>query len=779
MVEILNLWAGRWLEAVWKVSWQSGILIVVIFLITRIFRQRLTPTVRHLLWTLVIAKFFITPFFVSVPVTIPIKTKPAPAPIFQEIMPIALPAETQAISQPSPTITEVKTAPVPFPETPKPKVTLRLSFLLFSLWISGVIVFLLGITIHSFRLCRQLSSAEPLENKDILEMVNHGAKELKIRPPKLKTSEKFASPLVCGIFRPVLIIPRQILAKFQPKELEPIILHELAHIKRRDILINWLQILAQTFYFFNPLIWYVNRQIRLEREQACDDWALQTNKGERKDYADALLNVIELGFKSKNFALSIMGISEPFTLMSRRLKMIMDTGRKISTKISLKVLLSLVVVGLVIMPAYAITKKPVKGTLLALQENTSVGKDVDKEDSALVQMEVQMDKSSSIAFTVTREWEECLLTEVWVVQPEEKEPKHIKTYLGFADISLQPRNGELFVESTGIIRAHFGNKPYGGSGAPIVTEKFLFLKGDGSERTITSPFSFNLRNFGRSPDGKRILYNSPSNKEDAIELWVMKADGSNKRKLISESREYSAPEFAWADAIYALVKTKSAFWKINVETGSREKIFDLTEENAKLNQQEENDLREAASLIADGTGFYVNGEEARRKGEIADARNYYAKAIENFNKIVKECPEAKVSVQNLSDCVEKFSKLKEMTSEENAEEVCEYHMYFIMGLLKMFLRENESKYPDSLADLLNWSLQKEWQINEIKPTDTEKIKLMFHCIAKSGSNINYNYTKIPLDAPDGTPVIVCERHPGKIVMVVKDKRGFKVIKKDK
>jgi len=618
--------------------------------------------------------------------------------------------------------------------------------------------------------------------------------------------------------------------------------------------------------------------------------------------------------------------------------MVMDTGR-ISTRISLKALFTLAVVGLVVMPAYAVIKKPTKGNLLALQKNTSVVKDVTKKDSALV----QMDNPSNIAFTITREWEKYLLTEVWVVQSGEKEPKHIKTYLGFANVLWQPRNGQFLVNNDSILRAHFGDKPYGGAGNPIITGKSLFLKSDGSERAMTFPadfspiyselspegknivvcawrklpdssfeggvwvldlasgnlkkmfdgdiktlprwspdsksvlvadgksytnkyrlkiinvntgqitdtgvdgvgpdwssdgsriaysgdiiqggswyggipidgsiFTYNLKTGETkrltekavniydkdtkewklsgsllpkwSPDGKKILYNyqnfdktgSREYKQNITELWVMGVDGSNKKKLISEPVEYPVTEYTWADANYALAKTKSALWKINVETGAKEKILDLTEEKAKLNQQEENDLRKAVVLIGEGIEFYVNGEEARGKGKRADAQNYYAKAIENFNKISGECPEAKVSVQNLPDYVEKFRKLKDVTPEEDATEICENHMYFMMSLLEMFLREYDGKYPKNLAVLLNWSLQNPWQINEIRSTDTEKIKLMFHCIAEPGNDINYAYTRIPLDAPDGTPVIVCERHSGEVIMVVKGAGGFKVIKK--
>ncbi|MFA5394122.1 MAG: M56 family metallopeptidase [Candidatus Ratteibacteria bacterium] len=351
MVQTLNLWTIKWLETIWTVSWQSGILVVVVFLVTKVLKNRLTPTIRHILWTLVVAKLLITPF-VAIPITVRVNSPALPAPA---VLPITLPAVQESGSFSLPVNTQSNTlSPVS---------------LFFLFWLFGITAIFLLTTTRSVRLCRQVRSAEALENKDILEAVARGAKQLNLKPPSLKVSGEFTGPFVCGLLNPVLVVPRQVLTKFKSGELEHIILHELAHLKRRDVLTNWLQALAQTLYFFNPLVWYVNRQIRLEREQSCDDWALQVKKGERKEYADALLKIIELCPKPTGLALNVVGISEPFTSMRRRLEMVMDTGRRISTKVSLKTLLVLVVLGLIGMPAYGVTKKLVTtNTLLAAGE---------------------------------------------------------------------------------------------------------------------------------------------------------------------------------------------------------------------------------------------------------------------------------------------------------------------------------------------------------------------------------------------------------------------------
>ncbi len=377
MTELLRSCSGQWLDLMWKVTWQGGLFILVIFLITKVFR-RLSPTIKHLLWMLVIVKFLVMPF-VTVPITLPALPTIVYNPITELTAEKPAPRlESEITSDPSGTSPEEsiaelreKTPDMPMGSEVKPEslhtlsteevsltressrsgVTMPWPSMLFSFWLFGVVILVSGIIVRSLRLARYISMTNPLQDSTALKMVTEGAKQARIKPPPLKVSHKFKSPLACGIFHPTLIFPEHIIEKFSESELRAIINHELAHIKRLDIFTNWFQILVQVFYFFNPLIWYVNRQIRLEREQACDDWVLQTGKENRKTYVDALVKVVELCSKQRGFALGIVGVSEPFTLMARRLKMIMDTGRRISTRLSVSVIIGLVLIGLAGMPA--------------------------------------------------------------------------------------------------------------------------------------------------------------------------------------------------------------------------------------------------------------------------------------------------------------------------------------------------------------------------------------------------------------------------------------------
>lgn len=99
-------------------------------------------------------------------------------------------------------------------------------------------------------------------------------------------------PMVIGWLRPVILMPASAVAQLSPGQLEAIIAHELAHIRRHDYLVNALQNLAETLFFYHPGVWWISQQIRIEREHCCDDLAVEAC-GDRIAYARALATLEE------------------------------------------------------------------------------------------------------------------------------------------------------------------------------------------------------------------------------------------------------------------------------------------------------------------------------------------------------------------------------------------------------------------------------------------------------------------------------------------------------
>ena len=97
-------------------------------------------------------------------------------------------------------------------------------------------------------------------------------------------------PCVVGWIKPTVLIPVSAFTGLSVDDLEMIVAHELAHIRRHDVLVNYIQSAIETVLFFNPAVWWISRRIRVEREHCCDDIAAEVC-GNRLAYARALTNL--------------------------------------------------------------------------------------------------------------------------------------------------------------------------------------------------------------------------------------------------------------------------------------------------------------------------------------------------------------------------------------------------------------------------------------------------------------------------------------------------------
>jgi len=113
-------------------------------------------------------------------------------------------------------------------------------------------------------------------------------------------------PAVVGFLKPVILVPVGMLAQLPADQVESILLHELAHICRRDYLFNVVQHLVDTLFFFNPALLWVSSLLRTERENCCDDVAIRETRS-RRQLIEALLSFHEYQQKARGFALGFAG----------------------------------------------------------------------------------------------------------------------------------------------------------------------------------------------------------------------------------------------------------------------------------------------------------------------------------------------------------------------------------------------------------------------------------------------------------------------------------------
>jgi beta-lactamase regulating signal transducer with metallopeptidase domain len=132
-------------------------------------------------------------------------------------------------------------------------------------------------------------------------------------PVRLSVSRLAQAPSVIGWLRPVILMPAAALVGLDASALEAVLAHELAHIRRHDYLVNLLQAVVDTLLFYHPAVWWVSKQIRIERENCCDDVAAEAC-GDRVIYARALVNLEQSRAAHTSFALAANGGSLLFRI---------------------------------------------------------------------------------------------------------------------------------------------------------------------------------------------------------------------------------------------------------------------------------------------------------------------------------------------------------------------------------------------------------------------------------------------------------------------------------
>lgn len=160
---------------------------------------------------------------------------------------------------------------LPWPKSLHERVDPLLPWLIGS-WLTGVLLLsfrLWGGWIYTARLKERGTHLVPAKWQNSFLSLRE---RLRVRRPVgLLESTLVRVPTVIGWLRPVILLPSRTLLGLTAQQLEVVLAHELAHIRRHDYLVNLLQTVIETLLFYHPAVWWVSRQVRLEREHCCDD----------------------------------------------------------------------------------------------------------------------------------------------------------------------------------------------------------------------------------------------------------------------------------------------------------------------------------------------------------------------------------------------------------------------------------------------------------------------------------------------------------------------------
>jgi len=179
------------------------------------------------------------------------------------------------------------------------------------IWITGIIIVAIIAFMCHRKLCLIRESVKPLKDDELLSLFSRCKTEVGIKRNILIGSSIIVkTPMTMGFFKPIIILPAK---KMTLNDVRYAILHELTHCKKRDIQVNCLMCIFQILYWFNPLVYFAFRQMRLDRELACDASVLKMlPKGYHADYGGTLLNFVSgLSHQPMLFSATNMGGSKP------------------------------------------------------------------------------------------------------------------------------------------------------------------------------------------------------------------------------------------------------------------------------------------------------------------------------------------------------------------------------------------------------------------------------------------------------------------------------------
>jgi len=382
LIESLNRWGEIAIPLAGQALWQSSLLIVVLLALDLLLRHRVRAGFRYALWMLLLVKLVLPPslalptgagYWIDRSAKPEVTLKPADPVLISRPSEVSyVQVDDGAFDLPMFPAT-VESTPVEAMAPPAPRLT-RAGWLL-ATWLAGIIGLLawmlgrwrwvnrlvrasepapaaLQTLLASVNVCRaacrqsgrdrhsvrsgmagERTSAFENAGVSINAAVPSGALG-ETRPTiAVRLTDTAMSPAVCGLFRPVILLPRKLVAKLTTEQLGTVLLHELIHLRRRDLWVNCAQTLLQIAAWWHPLLWLANARIRRVREEAVDEAVACALRDDADAYPATLLEVAKLTFTRPLMTLGLVGILESKNALKQRIRRLLELPPLESTRL--------------------------------------------------------------------------------------------------------------------------------------------------------------------------------------------------------------------------------------------------------------------------------------------------------------------------------------------------------------------------------------------------------------------------------------------------------------
>jgi beta-lactamase regulating signal transducer with metallopeptidase domain len=291
------------------------------------------------------------------------------------------------------------------PEEVSEAVFIRLVRMLPLLWLVGIVVLAGYVCIRNISLWLTVKRERPITNQNILDLLEDCKMQMGVQTILgVVVSDRIKSPALFGFIRPRLLLPQGMLETYGLEELRYVFIHELAHLKQRDIYLGWLMALLQIAHWFNPLMWFAFGRIRADRELACDGLAISTIEAdESPKYGRTIVNLVE-SFSQVSYLPSVAGILEDTCQIERRIKMIADYKKTSRSRWAGAMLLLAVLACVVLTNAYVAKADFILGSLENLGPVINNSGDVQECDFSHDGLELYFSAARSDGYGRTDIW---------------------------------------------------------------------------------------------------------------------------------------------------------------------------------------------------------------------------------------------------------------------------------------------------------------------------------------------------------------------------------------
>ncbi|RAS95903.1 methicillin resistance protein [Bacillus cereus] len=295
---LINVYLPHFFDWLIETSLMASILVGFILCIKILFRNKLTPRWQYMLWIVLMIRLLL-PW--SPDSSYSIYSLLSYRSSVSEVIPKNMPSTESIVNIESDRTVESNSKMVTKTSEPEVEVSLeqQTPFSLYKLamyvWLAGVILLAFITFITNSRLYSYIKKQPDITDEQVVTVFNRCKQSMKMKKAvSVRLAGKIASPTVFSFFRPKVLLSKKHMKVLNEQQLQHVFYHELAHIKRNDVAVNWIMYSLILLNWFNPILWYAYFCMREDQEVACDAYALTfIDKENQIAYGHTIITLLE------------------------------------------------------------------------------------------------------------------------------------------------------------------------------------------------------------------------------------------------------------------------------------------------------------------------------------------------------------------------------------------------------------------------------------------------------------------------------------------------------